>query len=53
MLLEQQLAGCKQQLEVVQWEHEYIKDQLTTTEVRTPLMVLANCAGVGVPLGCW
>lgn len=33
-LLERQLAGCKQQLEVVQWEHEYIKDQLTTTEVR-------------------
>jgi prefoldin subunit 5 len=32
-LLERQLAGCKQQLEVVQWEHEYIKDQLTTTEV--------------------
>ena len=33
-LLERQLAGCKQQLEVVQWEHDYIKDQLTTTEVR-------------------
>lgn len=32
-LLERQLAGCKQQLEVVQWEHDYIKDQLTTTEV--------------------
>jgi prefoldin subunit 5 len=32
-LLERQLTGCKQQLEVVQWEHEYIKDQLTTTEV--------------------
>ncbi|KAL4858435.1 Prefoldin subunit 3 [Chlorella vulgaris] len=32
-LLERQLAGCKQQLKVVQWEHEYIKDQLTTTEV--------------------
>ena len=32
-LLDRQLAGCKQQLEVVQWEHEYIKDQLTTTEV--------------------
>jgi hypothetical protein len=33
-LLERQLVGCKQQLKVVQWEHEYIKDQLTTTEVR-------------------
>ncbi|PRW56744.1 Prefoldin subunit 3 [Chlorella sorokiniana] len=32
-LLERQLAGCKQQLEVVQWEHDYIKDQLTTMEV--------------------
>lgn len=33
-LLETQLAGCARQLAVVQWEHEYIKDQLTTTEVR-------------------
>lgn len=32
-LLETQLAGCARQLAVVQWEHEYIKDQLTTTEV--------------------
>jgi hypothetical protein len=32
-LLERQLSGCSHQLEVVQWEHEYIKDQLTTTEV--------------------
>eukprot|EP00887_Chlorella_sp_A99_P002019 scaffold18.g2019.t1 len=32
-LLEVQLKGCQRQLRVVQVEHEYIKDQLTTTEV--------------------
>ena len=30
---ERQIEGCKRQLAVVQFEHEYIKDQLTTTEV--------------------
>ena len=29
-----QLSGCRKQLGIVQREHEYIKDQLTTTEVR-------------------
>lgn len=32
-LLQTQLEGCGKQLAVVQWEHDYIKDQLTTTEV--------------------
>ncbi|GAB4816291.1 hypothetical protein N2152v2_003337 [Parachlorella kessleri] len=32
-LLEVQLSGCRKQLGIVQREHEYIKDQLTTTEV--------------------
>lgn len=31
---EKQLEGCHRQLEVVQFEADYIKDQLTTTEVR-------------------
>ncbi|RMZ56455.1 hypothetical protein APUTEX25_004678 [Auxenochlorella protothecoides] len=32
-LLETQLAGCSRQLSIVQEEHDYIKDQITTTEV--------------------
>lgn len=33
-LQEVQLAGCRKQLGIVQREYDYIKDQLTTTEVR-------------------
>eukprot|EP00890_Picochlorum_soloecismus_P004807 jgi/Picsp_1/5327/NSC_02688-R1_prefoldin subunit 3 len=32
-LLEQQLDGCKKQLEMLKDDYEYVKDQVTTTEV--------------------
>lgn len=44
-LLVRQLEGCQQQLDVVQWEHLYIKDQLTTTEVGAAAARAGGVAG--------
>ncbi len=52
-LLETQLAGCARQLAVVQWEHEYIKDQLTTTEVRAGPGLGALLCRVGLLMRVW
>lgn len=32
-LLEQQLSGCSKQLHTAQLDYDYVKDQMTTTEV--------------------